>query len=181
MAKLASKKPVTPAANLADFIKYLRCPISSQPLRALTAGEMDALNLKIAATQLQHLSGETVKTPIKDGLTTGDQKYCYRIDNRIFILLADLAIPTGQPDFARRRRFHPNKQIVRQFYEQYGWKKSGDDYHDADEFEDLRLVVKDYIHRCHQRLGRYFQPMGRYFLDVASGPKKVTKTSARAF
>jgi len=63
------------------------------------------------------------------------------------------------------------KKRVQDFYEQVGWQKTEVElFSDAEQFEDLRLVSRDYIHKCHMRLKRYLKPNGKYFLDVASGP-----------
>jgi SAM-dependent methyltransferase len=66
-----------------------------------------------------------------------------------------------------------DKKKVRDFYDQVGWHKvEGDEdvFEDAQQFEDLRPVCRDYIHRCHMRVNRFFKKPGKYFLDVASGP-----------
>ena len=64
-----------------------------------------------------------------------------------------------------------DKREVRDFYDQVGWQKAGEGlYADAVQFEDLRPVSRDYIHKCHLRVTRYLKPAGKYFLDVASGP-----------
>ena len=64
-----------------------------------------------------------------------------------------------------------DKREVRDFYDHVGWQKVAEGlYADAVEFEDLRPVSKDYIHKCHLRVTRYLKSAGKYFLDVASGP-----------
>lgn len=63
------------------------------------------------------------------------------------------------------------KQAVRDYYEQVGWRKGMDDHFaDTLKFEDLRPVSQAYIHKCHLRVKRYLKPRGQYLLDVASGP-----------
>ncbi len=66
------------------------------------------------------------------------------------------------------------KQRVRQFYDRVGWQTvTGADgaavYQNA-RYEDLRPVARDYIHRCHLRVGRFLKPAGRFLLDAGSGP-----------
>jgi SAM-dependent methyltransferase len=61
------------------------------------------------------------------------------------------------------------RQQVREFYDQVGWQKSGNQYQNA-RYEDLRPVSAEYIHRCHLRLGRYLPQSGRFLLDAGSGP-----------
>ena len=51
----------------------------------------------------------------------------------------------------------------------------GDASIDADNWEDLRPVSRDYIHACHLRVKRHLQPTGKYLLDVASGPVQYSE------
>lgn len=62
------------------------------------------------------------------------------------------------------------KNQVRQFYNQIGWQEIGEGIYQNAQYEDLRPVSREYIHRCHLRVRRYLQPTGRYFLDAGSGP-----------
>jgi SAM-dependent methyltransferase len=62
------------------------------------------------------------------------------------------------------------KQQVREFYDQVGWKMVSDGVYQNARYEDLRPVSREYIHRCHLRVGRYLKPSGRYLLDAGSGP-----------
>lgn len=62
------------------------------------------------------------------------------------------------------------KQKVRQFYDQVGWQEVSEGVYQNARYEDLRPVSREYIHRCHMRVKRYFKPEGCYFLDAGSGP-----------
>jgi SAM-dependent methyltransferase len=62
------------------------------------------------------------------------------------------------------------KQEVREFYDQTGWSQVGEGLYQNARYEDLRPVVRDYIHRCHLRVNRYLDPTGDLFLDAGSGP-----------
>jgi SAM-dependent methyltransferase len=62
------------------------------------------------------------------------------------------------------------KQKVREFYDQVGWHEVGDGHYQNARYEDLRPVAREYIHRCHLRVARHIQPVGRYLLDAGSGP-----------
>lgn len=62
------------------------------------------------------------------------------------------------------------KQQVRQFYNGIGWQEIGEGVYQNARYEDLRPVSREYIHKCHQRVGRHLSPGGRYFLDAGSGP-----------
>jgi SAM-dependent methyltransferase len=62
------------------------------------------------------------------------------------------------------------KQQVRQFYDQVGWQLVGEDQYQNARYEDLRPVSREYLHRCHLRVGRQLNPKGRLLLDAGSGP-----------
>jgi len=62
------------------------------------------------------------------------------------------------------------KKNVREFYDHVGWQMvSGEVYQNA-EYEDLRPVSRDYIHKCHLRINRHLAPQGEFLLDAGSGP-----------
>lgn len=63
-----------------------------------------------------------------------------------------------------------SKKNVREFYNQVGWKQVDDSLYQNAQFEDLRPVSRDYIHRCHMRVNKHLSPQGRYLLDAGSGP-----------
>ncbi len=59
---------------------------------------------------------------------------------------------------------------MREFYDRVGWQMvSGEVYQNA-EYEDLRPVSRDYIHKCHLRINRHLAPEGDFLLDAGSGP-----------
>jgi len=62
------------------------------------------------------------------------------------------------------------KNQVREFYNSVGWKQIGDGVYQNARYEDLRPVSRDYIHRCHLRVGRFLPQTGEYLLDGGSGP-----------
>jgi ubiquinone/menaquinone biosynthesis C-methylase UbiE len=62
------------------------------------------------------------------------------------------------------------KQQVREFYDRIGWSQAGDGLYQNARFEDLRPVSREYIHRCHLRVGRHLATRGRFLLDAGSGP-----------
>ena len=59
---------------------------------------------------------------------------------------------------------------VRHFYDKVGWQKGENDLYQNTQFEDLRPVSREYIHRCHLRVNRYFKSTGKFVLDAGSGP-----------
>lgn len=62
------------------------------------------------------------------------------------------------------------KQRVREFYDSVGWQEIGEGVYQNARYEDLRPVVREYIHRCHVRVGRHLPQHGHYLLDGGSGP-----------
>ena len=62
------------------------------------------------------------------------------------------------------------KENVRQFYDQVGWQVASDGNYQNARYEDLRPVAREYIHRCHMRVKKHLTPVGKFLLDVGSGP-----------
>ena len=62
------------------------------------------------------------------------------------------------------------KKTVREFYDRVGWQIRDEDLYQNAQYEDLRPVSRDYIHRCHLRVNRYLAQKGQYLLDAGSGP-----------
>jgi SAM-dependent methyltransferase len=62
------------------------------------------------------------------------------------------------------------KKNVREFYDRVGWQMVNEDFYQNAQYEDLRPVSREYIHRCHLRVNRHLAPEGRYLLDAGSGP-----------
>ncbi|NTV37077.1 MAG: class I SAM-dependent methyltransferase [Anaerolineaceae bacterium] len=62
------------------------------------------------------------------------------------------------------------KQEVREFYNQVGWKQISAGVYQNAQYEDLRPVSRDYIHKCHLRVNRHLKTSGRFLLDAGSGP-----------
>jgi SAM-dependent methyltransferase len=64
----------------------------------------------------------------------------------------------------------PEKQVVFDIYSSVGWSKNPDGSYVDSGAEDKRIVSKEYISRCHERLGLLLDNSGGLFLDCASGP-----------
>ncbi len=62
------------------------------------------------------------------------------------------------------------KQQVSAFYNEIGWKMENDGFYQNARYEDLRPVSREYIQKCHLRVNRYLNPVGKYLLDAGSGP-----------
>ena len=62
------------------------------------------------------------------------------------------------------------KRIVKDFYENYGWKRTEEGiYNDTAAFVDMRPVMGRYHQRSMGRLAGYFQKGGKLFLDAGCG------------
>ena len=62
------------------------------------------------------------------------------------------------------------KETVQAFYDQVGWQQTEYGVYQNTIYEDLRPVAREYIHRCHLRVLRHLNPVGKYLLDAGSGP-----------
>ncbi len=62
------------------------------------------------------------------------------------------------------------QQNVRQFYDAVGWQRVSAGVYQNAQYEDLRPVSREYIHKCHLRVNRHLLHSGKYFLDAGSGP-----------
>jgi len=62
------------------------------------------------------------------------------------------------------------KNDVREFYNRVGWQMVDEELYQNMQYEDLRPVSEEYIHRCHMRVNRHLASEGRYLLDAGSGP-----------
>lgn len=62
------------------------------------------------------------------------------------------------------------KKNVREFYDRVGWQRVDGDIYQNAEYEDLRPVSRDYIHRCHLRVNHHLAHEGEFLLDAGSGP-----------
>ncbi len=59
---------------------------------------------------------------------------------------------------------------VRKFYDAVGWQQISEGIYQNAQYEDLRPVSRDYIHKCHLRINRYLRHSGKYLLDAGCGP-----------
>jgi ubiquinone/menaquinone biosynthesis C-methylase UbiE len=62
------------------------------------------------------------------------------------------------------------QQEVRKFYDAVGWQQVSDGVYQNAQYEDLRPVAREYIHRCHLRINRFLRHSGKFLLDAGSGP-----------
>ncbi|MFP5264728.1 MAG: class I SAM-dependent methyltransferase [Blastocatellia bacterium] len=152
--------------------QMLRCPITKNSLTELSAEEVKEANSRITKGDLLHFDGTLVTREIRSALISSDGQYVYRVEDGVFVLLQNLAIAFNKrmPDGAVAG-LRGEKQNVQSFYDEVGWRKrGGGDFIDAQRYEDLRPVSKEYVEGCRMRVNNYLKPRGRFILDVASGP-----------
>ncbi len=146
-----------------QFIEEVaRCPVTQGPLRPLTAAEIEAANADGA-----------VEPQLTAGAVTIDGRIAYRLDGGILELLADRAIPLEPSEVTAppAKSLRSEKESVQAFYDEVGWTKGDDDlFEDTARFVDTRPEVEAYNRLSMERVNRYLEPRGKYFLDVASGP-----------
>ncbi|MBS0569951.1 MAG: hypothetical protein JSS28_05050 [Proteobacteria bacterium] len=80
------------------LLDILCCPVTKQPLRMLTRGELDALNQAIAGGHARNAAAAPVSAALAAALITADGKRVYRVDDDIPVMLADEAILVAQLD-----------------------------------------------------------------------------------
>jgi len=80
------------------LLTILRCPVSHKGLSLLKADKLAAVNAAIGAGELVTAAGETLVSPLAEGLITDDGKRLYPVNDGIPVLLEDEAIPMEQLD-----------------------------------------------------------------------------------
>jgi ubiquinone/menaquinone biosynthesis C-methylase UbiE/uncharacterized protein YbaR (Trm112 family) len=152
-----------------EWIEILKCPITSQNLRALEAAELTELNNKVRGGQVWQSNGQPMPDTIEQGLTTVNGDYIFPIKEGVVLLLPELALITSK-DKIVESTLNEDKQLVKNFYDSRGWHTTEKgDYEDGDIFEDLRPFAQDYIKKCHDRVSSFLNPSGKYMMDAASG------------
>ncbi|HEY9772476.1 MAG TPA: class I SAM-dependent methyltransferase [Planktothrix sp.] len=136
----------------------------------LQHAELEEINRLCAAGEYVHVDGSSVKFELIEALANASRDFVYPVIDGIYCFLPHLAI--ARKNQARGRV--TDREAVRElakFYDEFGWKKSaaGDDFCDAQVFEDLRPVSAKYIRDCHLRVNNYLPSSGKYIADIASG------------
>jgi ubiquinone/menaquinone biosynthesis C-methylase UbiE len=109
---------------------------------------------------------------LENALLSSDGRFVYPVVDDILILLPSLAIARMEgAQGSSYQHLASDTDSVMRFYDEVGWQSKKDVvFQDAELFEDLRPVSKEYIHRCHLRINEHLLPGGKYLLDAASGP-----------
>lgn len=156
-----------------DILDLVICPITQTKLSYLTEKELAILNLKIMQGKMIFLNGKECQTEIEAAFIGEKLGLIYPIIGDINYLLPKYALieKDNQEVLASLDEFNLGNQLLENFYEEFGWKKSeNNNYNDAEVFEDLRDISHTYVHKCHMRVKNFIPSKGKYLLDAASGP-----------
>lgn len=146
----------------------LRCPISRSGLRTLQSREVIAINHAIEQGKWRHAGGEPIQELLEAGLCSEDNRFVYPIRSGVWVLLPHLAI-VEQDTCRKIESLCPEKQIVQQYYEEFGWRRGKGERFGEVRWEDERTIVKSYISKCNRRVRRFLPRKGEFLLDAASG------------
>jgi SAM-dependent methyltransferase len=160
---------------MSEILLCLQCPISGQSLVFLSQSQISQINQEIEKKRIFHVNGQPVERKMICGLISLDGNIAYFVEDDILFLHDSLGICLGGYRHIRESKDDKIKQQVKSFYDEIGWKKNDKDFYDAVQFEDLRPVCKEYIHKCNLRVKKYIQREGKYLLDVASGPLQYSE------
>jgi len=155
------------------IIELLQCPITKDSLVSLNPEQIKEINEKINSGSATNIKGAVIDRKVDSGYMNENCQLVYPIEQGIIILLPEMAIVIDDSIKSETlaKELSIDKKQAQQFYDELGWKKNKDDHFvDAEKFEDLRPIVKQYIHKCHLRVSKYLKHEGDYLLDVASGP-----------
>jgi len=150
----------------------LQCPISGCDLSFADEGYITELRDRVSKGAVTHVTGAPVRMQLEAALRSSDGRFIYPVVDGILILLPGLAMVTaGEKHAAAGLQLAADTDSVMHFYDEIGWQSSkGDEFQDAELFEDFRPVSREYIHKCHMRINDHIEPRGKYLLDAASGP-----------
>jgi uncharacterized protein YbaR (Trm112 family) len=156
----------------ASFVALLKCPLTGSDLILANSQQLDAIRRQASEHRLVHLDGSEPASGFELYLQSADGRLSYPVVDEICVLLPSLALMQQQDRAAfAGLATGMQTQAVMDFYDQIGWAQGSDgSFQDAQMFEDLRPVTRDYIHRCHLRINRHLPRGGDYLLDIASGP-----------
>ncbi len=155
--------------NWLPHVSILKCPHTDEALRPLEASKLASLNARIAAGEKVHADGSPVAAPLHDGaLSNAGGTHVYRVEDDIAWLLPVLAVVGVEHVGATG--VIGESEVVRRFYEEFGWMKNGDGtYNDNVVFTATTHVASAYSARCNDRVLAQLGS-GKYLLDAASGP-----------
>ncbi len=77
------------------LLEIIRCPVAKVCLTVLSAEQLQTINCKIAAGELNYADGSQVDEQLEAGLITDTGTRVYRIDSGIPIMLEIRSIPVN--------------------------------------------------------------------------------------
>jgi SAM-dependent methyltransferase len=134
--------------------------------------QLRAINDAISREELSYADGTRVSVPLEAAYVSEEGTLAYGVKDDIALLLPALAVVLNphSPPCLPIGALAEEKKLVRDFYDQFGWKPVGDVFADSLKFMDLRPVSREYFRTIHERTRAYLNPTGRFILDAASGP-----------
>lgn len=78
------------------LLEILVCPVTKQPLLALTQTRLDMLNQLVTQGNLHTLDGNKVCHPLQQALVTKNGTTIYRVEGDVPIMLEEQSIPCAQ-------------------------------------------------------------------------------------
>ena len=166
------RMPLCEPGIVMEITAILKCPISGSDLSFVNEKCLKELRGQIEKGELRHLAGGPVRMHLKNALSSSDGQFIYPVDDGILTLLPSLAIVrTDHAQAMSCPQLAFETESVMRYYDEIGWIPNKDGIiEDVGRFDDLRPVSREYIHRCHLRVGKHIPGRGKYLLDVASGP-----------
>lgn len=82
------------------LLDILRCPLTGQALRELTADELAGLNQRIEAGELLNRNGEPADT-LSAALITDNLEWIYAVDDGVPVMLPDQALAAREAGLGR--------------------------------------------------------------------------------
>jgi len=76
-----------------ELLDILACPETKEPVHLADQALVDELNARIERGEVSNRGGKQVEKKMDGGLVREDEKYLYRIEDEIPIMLIDEAVP----------------------------------------------------------------------------------------
>jgi ubiquinone/menaquinone biosynthesis C-methylase UbiE/uncharacterized protein YbaR (Trm112 family) len=159
--------------RIQDIQELIICPITKSEMKLISSHELNKINQKIANEELTFLSGKKIETQLTGVYVSTVMGLMFPVvDEIIYLLPKYLLVNKNDTDIWKLLNdFTFENNMLENYYEEFGWKKTNENtFNDANTFEDLRDISKEYISKCHERVGKLLNPSGKYLMDAASGP-----------
>lgn len=145
-----------------EFLPNLICPITRNSLILIDKNEFSAFNIPEKFDGFGKLTS---------GLIDHSKNYFYPVFEEIIILHTQYALFIGSGDDIRPEISFDKKRVFDYYNEvNFKVKDSFKIYGDSPKWVDFRGVSADYIKNSFTKASRFLPPVGKYLLDIASGP-----------